>query len=195
MTIKIAIRDYFIDDSETAALVDLLEFDWPGAVEAMSAMSLHLSDGILRNEYPLIRAIFQTSLAHYEAAIQPNGTRLDDTARLAVFIHHLLHGAYDQMRIKIVSETGAEWTLMNEESFSEWRRQHEGDLYAYRHNADDRQAVVQSLYERVVPGNIKLILERLNYESAVVGRCLDLGDRALPDTGLCPGPVDREGYY
>lgn len=195
MTYTIAVRDYFTNSAETTELVDLLEFDWPGAVEAMGAMSRHLSPSILRNDTPLVRDVFTTALAHYAEAVQYKKAKLDDTTRLAVFIHHLINTTFDEAQIKIVSETGEEWTLDSHESFASWRLQQQGDLYAYRHVSQNRAETLQALYERVVPNKIQTILRRSKYESAVVGRCLDSGDRALPDTDICARAVDREGDY
>lgn len=195
MTYTIAVRDYFTDSAEATELVDLLEFDWPGAVEAMGAMSRHLSPSILRNNSPLVRTVFDTALGHYADVVRHNGVKLDDTTRLAVFIHHLINATCDEAQIKIVSETGCEWTLDSEEPFSSWRTHQQGDLYAFRHLYENRHETLQALYEYVVPRKIQNILRRSKYESAVVGRCLDSGDRALPHTRVCARAVDREGDY
>lgn len=154
---------------DQAEIVAMLEFDWPGADQIIDALCNFVTESIQEDGSPVIYRIVDKALESYgKAVFRPDGKKLEDPLRIAIFLDRLLSESAIELNIWIEDDRGSAWNVDSEIPFSDWLEQHPGDVAVYQRAGADHLMLRKRLYALLTCSPIKRVMKRTGYESAVV---------------------------
>lgn len=161
-------------ERQTISRYALLKFDWPDSEIVAGNLCEYMTDAIRLNGIPVASKFIDAALAKYAAVVyHDKPQKCEDQARIGFFVEEILNEA-SELSIKITDEYGSEWTLGSEKSFSQWLENSHGELsvVAQEYSDAEKERVRLFIYNRITPSRIKGVLQRREYDKAVVRGCL-----------------------
>lgn len=158
-----------------ADLLALLQFDWPVSEAVIQNISGHITEDLCTNDTPVIYEIIESALLRYSEAVHFKGYgKLEDPARLGMFLDTLISEASRIIGVTVHDERGKTWTVTDGISFKHWCDKAVGGLTLTPSPVSDEKRVRHALYKIVTNEQIQQVLRRANYEDALVGGTLDI---------------------